>query len=347
MRPPRVRGFTLVELLVVIAIIGTLVALLLPAVQKARESSRRSTCLNNLRQQALAVIQFEERLNRVPALFETLTGQHFDNADDTSNSTSSGGGGAFAPNITWAVSLLPGIERQAIYDNYVSGRMSGTFIEIYLCPSDGDKERSGPVTSYVANAGRTSSVTEQRVQNGPFLNRIHSPDAKTVDGHWMDGREYTLILSENLDAKYYDEIGWNGFKSCQTFEIDGKFVDQDHDDRTWNPVFVWAQRDDSLEKQTRINSPGMDLEDVEWKECECPRRYTSHSCGAVPGRVLATWARPSSNHGGGVNVAFIGGRVTFLREDIDYLVYIALMTPNDKKSDSPDPEFQLEDKHYR
>ena len=350
MRPLQVRGFTLVELLVVIAIIGTLVALLLPAVQKARESSRRSSCLNNLRQQALAVIQYEERLNRIPALFETLSGQHFDDDDDDDdddNTSNSGSNGPFAPNITWAVSLLPGIERQAIYDNYASGHMSGTFIEIYLCPSDGDKLRSGPVTSYVANAGRTSSVTEQRVQNGPFLNRIHNPDATTVDGHWMDGREYTLILSENLEATFYDEIGWNGFKSCRTFEIDRKFVDGDHDDRTWNPVFVWAPEENSLQKQTWINSKGLDLDDFEWKECECPHRYTSLSCGAVPGRALATWARPSSNHGGGVNVAFIGGRVTFLREDIDYIVYIALMTPNDKKSESPDPEFQLEDKHYR
>jgi len=337
MRPPRVRGFTLVELLVVIAIIGTLVALLLPAVQKARESARRSSCLNNLRQQALATIQYEERLRRIPALFDTLTGQHFE----------SGGSGGGVPNITWAVSLLPGIERQAIYDNNVAGRQPGTFVEVYLCPSDGDKQRSGPVTSYVANAGRVASVVEQRVQNGAFLNRIYNPDAATLDGHWMDGREYTLILSENLDANYYDEIGWNGFENCIAFPIDEKFVDQDHDDRTWNPVFLWGVANNSLEKQTRINSSGIDLEDVEWKECECPRRYTSHSCDTMPGRLLATWARPSSNHGGGVNVAFISGRVTFLREDIDYIVYIALMTLHDKKSDSPNPDFQLEDKHYR
>ena len=56
-----------------IAIIGTLVALLLPAVQKARESSRRSSCLNNLRQLALATLQFEERLHRIPGLFENAS----------------------------------------------------------------------------------------------------------------------------------------------------------------------------------------------------------------------------------------------------------------------------------
>ena len=64
------RGFTLVELLVVIAIIGTLIALLLPAVQRARESARRSSCVNNQRQITLATLQFEEKFRRFPGLFE-------------------------------------------------------------------------------------------------------------------------------------------------------------------------------------------------------------------------------------------------------------------------------------
>ena len=342
MRTLRVRGFTLVELLVVIAIIGTLVALLLPAVQKARESARRSSCLNNLRQQALATLQFEERLKRIPALFEKLSGQHFE-------TDSSGNSSGLVPNITWAVSLLPGLERQDAFDNYSAGRMPGTAVDIYVCPSDGDKIRSGPVTSYVANGGRVSSVSQQRVQNGAFLNRIYNRDATTVDGHWMDGREYTLILSENLDATHYDEIGWNGFYECNDFSLHLiKFIDEDHDDRTWGPVFLWAATEiPEIQKQSRINSDGLDLDDLQWKTCNCPRRYSSKSCEARPGKVLASWARPSSNHIGGVNVAFIGGRVTFLREDIEYAVYIALMTLNDKKSDSPNPRFQLEDKHYR
>src|SRR5262245_28326898 len=66
---PRGRGFTLVELLVVIAIIGTLVALLLPAVQGARESARRVSCNNNLRNLALASTQYHDSLLSFPSGF--------------------------------------------------------------------------------------------------------------------------------------------------------------------------------------------------------------------------------------------------------------------------------------
>jgi prepilin-type N-terminal cleavage/methylation domain-containing protein/prepilin-type processing-associated H-X9-DG protein len=333
MRTPQVRGFTLVELLVVIAIVGTLVALLLPAVQKARESSRRSSCLNNLRQLALATMQYEERLDRIPGLFENL---------DTAGMQTS----AAIPNTTWAVMLLPGLERQAIFDNNAAGQLSGTYVEIFLCPSDADKQRTGAVTSYVANGGRAASVTEERVQNGPFLNRIYHPDVATLEGHWVDGREYTLIYSENNDTTAYDEVGWNGFKKNDLWKFDGKFI-ADRKDRAWGPVFLWTECDDpDTEQQTLINRPGFDLEDMVCDE-EVPQRYTSQSCTDKPGKFQATWARPSSYHDGGVNVAFVGGRCTFLRQDIDYQVYIALMTLNEKKSDSPNRYFQLEDKHYR
>lgn len=333
MRTPQVRGFTLVELLVVIAIVGTLVALLLPAVQKARESSRRSSCLNNLRQLALATMQYEERLDRIPGLYENLERAGLQTSESV-------------PNTTWAVMLLPGLERQSIFDNNAAGFLRGTYVEIYLCPSDADKQRSGAVTSYVANGGRVASVLEQRVQNGPFLNRIYRPDATTLEGHWVDGREYTLIYSENNDATTYDEVGWNGFKQYELWKFDGDFI-KDRKDRIWGPVFLWTEGDEpDTEKQTLINRPGFDLRELKCEE-EVPRRYTSGSCAEKPGKFWATWARPSSYHDGGVNVAFIGGRCTYLRQDIDYSVYIALMTLNEKKSDSPNPYFQLEDKHYR
>src|SRR5204862_1414991 len=83
------RAFTLVELLVVIAIIGTLVALLLPAVQSAREASRRSTCASNIRNIALATLQYEERFRSFPGLFDPIPAERLKSQSGT-------------PNITWA-----------------------------------------------------------------------------------------------------------------------------------------------------------------------------------------------------------------------------------------------------
>ncbi|MGE3242333.1 MAG: DUF1559 domain-containing protein [Pirellulales bacterium] len=333
MRIERVRAFTLVELLVVIAIVGTLVALLLPAVQKARESSRRSSCLNNLRQLALATMQFEERLDRLPGLYENLDRKQLQSSEGY-------------PNTTWAVMLMPGLERQSVFDTNAAGFPSGTYVEIFLCPSDADKQRSGAVTSYVANGGRVAAVLDERVQNGPFLNRIYHPDLATLEGHWVDGREYTLIYSENNDARFYDEVGWNGFKQHHLWDYDSDFI-KDRKDRIWGPVFLWTEcSDPDAEQQTLINREGFDLDNLNCDE-EVPRRYTSGSCNEKPGKFWATWARPSGYHDGGVNIAFISGRCTYLRQDIDYQVYIAMMTLNEKKSDSPDPYFQLEDKHYR
>ena len=78
-------GFTLVELLVVITIITIMISLLLPAVQNARESARRTECMSNLRQIGLATIQWEDRFRRFPGGFEELPGTEVGgNADTTS-----------------------------------------------------------------------------------------------------------------------------------------------------------------------------------------------------------------------------------------------------------------------
>lgn len=88
------RGFTLVELLVVIAIIGVLVALLLPAVQAAREAARRSQCTNNLKQLSLALHNYETVHNTFPPA------------------------GIDSNQMSWTVLLLPFFEQQALYDQF-------------------------------------------------------------------------------------------------------------------------------------------------------------------------------------------------------------------------------------
>src|SRR6185295_4415493 len=135
-------AFTLVELLVVIAIIGVLVALLLPAVQAAREAARRMTCSNHLRQLGLALQNYHDTYNALPPA------RH-----------------AGGVNICWLVRILPYIEQGNVKYDFSQGGLAGTLnsvvtntqIKILLCPSapTGRKavtggQATGGVTDYVA-----------------------------------------------------------------------------------------------------------------------------------------------------------------------------------------------------
>jgi prepilin-type N-terminal cleavage/methylation domain-containing protein len=125
-RPTRRRAFTLVELLVVIAIIGVLVALLLPAVQSAREAARRNSCMNNLKQMGLAVQNFESTHQYLP---------HPGQCDSTGSSTT-----------TYMIHsigtlMLPYIEQQAVYSQF---NIDADAISMYSAtPSGGVYTTSG------------------------------------------------------------------------------------------------------------------------------------------------------------------------------------------------------------
>jgi prepilin-type N-terminal cleavage/methylation domain len=125
-------GFTLVELLVVIAIIGVLVALLLPAVQAAREAARRSSCSNNLKQIGLALQNYHDSHNKFPmAGFLTRP------------TTPPTAGQSRAYHHTWLTAVLPYMEQRPLYDNTNMNLIAwgqpivGTLLKNLRCPSDG------------------------------------------------------------------------------------------------------------------------------------------------------------------------------------------------------------------
>jgi prepilin-type N-terminal cleavage/methylation domain-containing protein/prepilin-type processing-associated H-X9-DG protein len=133
------KGFTLVELLVVIAIIGILVALLLPAVQAAREAGRRSSCQNNLKQLGIALHNHHDILKYLPP-----GGQ-----DDVLPVPANGGG--VVNGTTWLIFILPYAEQENIYkqynqqvayDNATNKAVGNIQVPIYYCPS-GSQQRSG------------------------------------------------------------------------------------------------------------------------------------------------------------------------------------------------------------
>src|SRR4051812_5542415 len=120
----RRRAFTLVELLVVIAIIGVLVALLLPAVQAAREAARRMRCQNNLKQIGLASHNHHDIIGELPRAYSETTG------------------------LSWHVYILPYIEQQALFNNFDLTTVNNThtstgrndpnglvIVQAYQCPS--------------------------------------------------------------------------------------------------------------------------------------------------------------------------------------------------------------------
>ena len=159
----RHKAFTLVELLVVIAIIGTLVALLLPAVQAARESARKSSCKNNLRPLGVAMHNHESAANILPSGYRYMKGAEGNDLG-----------------YSWTTALLPFMELQSIHDAFdftkpifdnVNAAIREVHIDTLLCPTDdisptgfvamGDERYA--MACYVANFG-TPDLDEDQEQ---------------------------------------------------------------------------------------------------------------------------------------------------------------------------------------
>ena len=215
-------GFTLIELLVVISIIGLLVALLLPAVQRAREAARRIGCTNNLKQFGLALHGYHESHGRLPMGYTFSPGYV------------RGGFG-------WGAMILPGVEQRALFDAANFGRplwdrsnatAATTPLGVYLCPSDETSpgrflERDGfryAKSSYVANFGPGNMDASPDDRRGLF-----SRNSSTGFAEVTDGLSQTLAASERHNGVYTVAIGSHEHFDAETVWVGAVKEDPDDD----------------------------------------------------------------------------------------------------------------------
>ncbi len=301
-------AFTLIELLVVIAIIGILLALLLPAVQSVRESARRVTCANNIRQLAIANFGYEERMDRYPGAFEKWPNPN----------------PAEPPLLfTWSILLLNDIEQSAAYEFYLKGEEPDERVATFICPTDPTVTKENAQTSYIANHGVHGTCWDDLPSNGPFLNRAAHPNQQCKSRDVRDGLDSTVFLSENIQALKFDEFGWNGFNDDG--EIDPSFL-AEKSDLKWNPIFQWF---------ALTNPPfGARINEDKFNEA-----MTTPVEKAIR-------ARPSSCHPAGVVIAFGSGRIKFIQDSIDYVVYQQLCTPYGAGSAMPNKMYVVDGDDY-
>lgn len=214
-------AFTLVELLVVIAIIGILIGMLLPAVQQVREAARRTTCANNIKQQVLALHNYESAHKEFPAAH--LIAQHWwggpFNVDEPPGGSAGNGYPRRGPFWSWTMRIAPYIEQGNLFDHVnfeASGAgwpwwqtlpdgstISGASCELFVCASDqrGDKKwddgagHQAFVTSYLGVSGR-DSYKDTGGQDGMLY-----VNSKVDFGSIPDGSSNTLMVGERSAAE--------------------------------------------------------------------------------------------------------------------------------------------------
>lgn len=226
-RHRRRSGFTLVELLVVIAIIGILVALLLPAVQAAREAARRMSCSNNVKQLALGMLNYESTYNQFPP--GEIHGGPWNNGYNSNHSNAHHCEWDGQIGI-WNNLIFPFIEQQAAHDrldfearkqytSVANQRIMKAIFPAFLCPSDpyrglttnwgvGDGRNQARICHYYAVAGSIegsnklhpgspSGYSHCNYHDGMYFN-----DSATKAADVRDGLSNTAMLCETWGRKY-------------------------------------------------------------------------------------------------------------------------------------------------
>jgi len=286
-------AFTLVELLVVIAIIGVLVALLLPAVQAAREAARRSSCGNNMKQLGLALHNYHDTYKAFPYGFTEV--------------------GSFQKRNCWMQGILPFIEQTALNDQVraanvewvmdVPGALKDLAVPSLMCPSDGAGPAlggSGGVRAggagfqgnYVGNTGN-QYMLRSGTTRGLFFR-----DSQRRFASVTDGSSNTLAFSEVI-IRGEATGGWGGGGG------------------------YWGGAPHGGYGFTAVESPNSTVSDQVYS-CKSTT-FANSPCTSIGGsdtvRVLAR-----SYHPGGVQSVNVDGSVKFVPDTINLVIYHGMST---------------------
>lgn len=282
------RGFTIVELLVVIAIIGVLVALLLPAVQAAREAARRSQCLNNLHQMGVALHAYHDSCRSFPSAY-------------------------IWPNRTlWSGLILTQMEQVPLYDTLEFDRpwdvdnspnelACATYLTVYRCPSSGNEKHmdmQGITARVPCNYLACASGTGTRESGPPPLVGLPGSDgmffvnSSTRMADILDGTSSTVAIGETLVR----------------IDVHGP----DHTGRTQvvDHWYIGTPEGNANEISESMGSTGVAINSVAMPD---PFIDEKELC-------FSSW------HSGGVQVLFADGHVSFVAETIDRDTWSALGT---------------------
>ena len=337
------RGFTLIELLVVISIIATLMSLILPAIQNAREAGRRTQCLNNLRNVTVAIHNFaSSNKSRLPASATFLPGA---SADD------------HVEGYSWAVDMLPFLDQQGTYDRWnktipwnmgTNTALPNIYVPAFACPNDesafqvpggltyvvnsgfGDDLQSG--TDTLTNSSATAPVATTHTNRHSYVVEPFNWNANAATGV-ADPADQAITQSTGVmwpsfadESNRSSTLGkiYDGNSNTLLLgeNIKSGAVGSNWADPRTRAVSFMFPLDATLVGVGTLADPQSAIQLDAGGTNRLPA-YPNEAKNAAQGSV----AYLTSGHSGIVVVSFVDGSASTINESIDQRVYTSLITP--------------------